>query len=250
MSFEIPAESYDQYMGRFSAPLSPQLVDFAGVRTGQRVLDVGCGPGALTAELVTRVGAEKVAAVDPSESFVEAARARQPGVDIRPASAEKLPYPDDEFDAVLAQLVVHFMADPVGGLREMARVTRPGGVVAACVWDFEGGRGPVSLMWTAAKQLDAAIEDESQLAGSRRGDLVELLEEAGLQEVFEGELAVHLDASFDEWWAPFLSGVGPGGSYVARLDPAHREELRERCRALAPTPFALEAVAWAARGLA
>ncbi len=250
MSFEIPAESYDQYMGRFSAPLSPQLVDFAGVRTGQRVLDVGCGPGALTAELVTRVGAEKVAAVDPSESFVEAARARQPGVDIRPASAEELPYPDDEFDAALAQLVVHFMADPVGGLREMARVTRPGGVVAACVWDFEGDRGPVSLMWTAAKQLDAAIEDESQLAGSRRGDLVELLEEAGLQEVVEGELAVHLDASFDEWWAPFLSGVGPGGSYVAGLDPDHREELRERCRALAPTPFALDAAAWAARGVA
>ena len=251
MSFEVAADAYDQYMGRYSAPLAPQLADLAGVRPGQRVLDVGCGPGALTAELVARLGAESVAAVDPSESFVEAARARRPGVDVRRASAEELPFADDEFDAALAQLVVHFMADPVGGLREMARVSRPGGVVAACVWDFAGARGPVTLMWTAATELDPTAEDESQLAGAHRGQLAELLAEAGLRDVNDAELAVRLDdLSFDEWWAPFTSGVGPGGSYVAGLDPEHREELRERCRALAPTPFTLEAVAWAARGVA
>ena len=250
MSFEVAADAYDGYMGRYSAPLAPQLADFARVGRGQRVLDVGCGPGALTGELVARLGAESVAAVDPSESFVEAARARHPGVDVRHASAEELPFADGEFDAALAQLVVHFMTDPVAGLREMARVTRPGGVVAACVWDFAGARGPVTLMWTAAKELDAASEDESQLAGARRGHLAELFAEAGLQDVSEAELAVRDDMTFEEWWAPFTSGVGPGGSYVAGLDADRREALRERCRALAPTPFAIDAAAWAASGVA
>jgi SAM-dependent methyltransferase len=215
------------------------------------VLDVGCGPGALTGELVARLGAESVAAVDPSESFVQAARVRQPGVDVRQASAEELPFAGDEFDAVLTQLVVHFMTDPVGGLREMARVARPGGVVAACVWDFAGGRGPISLMWTAAKELDPAVDDESELAGARQGALAQLFADAGLRAVSETELAPRTDhVSFDEWWAPFLLGVGPGGAYVAGLDAARREQLRERCRELAPAPFALDAAAWAARGVA
>ena len=117
---------------------------------GRRVLDVGCGPGALTAELVRRVGADSVSAVDPSEPFVAAATERHPGVDVRQGSAEQLPFPDDAFDAALGQLVVHFMADPVAGLTEMARVTRRGGVVAACVWDHAGGGGPLSRFWEAA----------------------------------------------------------------------------------------------------
>ncbi|MFL5647494.1 MAG: class I SAM-dependent methyltransferase, partial [Chloroflexota bacterium] len=137
MSFDVAAEAYDRFMGRYSAQLSSQMADLAGVAIAQRVLDVGCGPGALTAELVKRVGApDRVAAVDPSEPFVAAARARNPGVAIERATAEHLPFDDGRFDAALAQLVVHFMSDPVAGLAEMARVTRPGGVVAACVWDF------------------------------------------------------------------------------------------------------------------
>ena len=154
MSFTVAADSYDRFMGRYSAPLAPQLADLAGVQRGQRALDVGCGPGALTGELVARLGADSVAAADPSEPFVLAARERHPGVDVRHAAAEELPFPDDEFDVALAQLVVHFMADPVAGLREMARVTRPDGVVAGCVWDLAGGRSPISLFWTAARQLD------------------------------------------------------------------------------------------------
>ena len=131
MSFDVAAEAYDRFMGRYSRQLSPQLAELAGVDGGQRVLDVGCGPGALTAELVARVGTAAVSAVDPSEPFVEAARARNPGVEVVQASAEALPFPDRTFDAALAQLVVHFMRDPVAGLAEMARVTRRGGVVAA-----------------------------------------------------------------------------------------------------------------------
>ena len=251
MSFEVAADSYDRFMGRYSVPLAGHLVELAGVRDGMRGVDVGCGPGAVTGELVARLGAGMVAAVDPSEPFVAAARERHPGVDVHLAPAEALPFADDEFDVALAQLVVHFMADPAAGIGEMARVTRPGGTVAASVWDFEGERSPISLFWTAARQLDAAIEDESQLAGARKGHLVELFQVAGLRDVEESELSVRVDhATFDEWWEPFTHGVGPSGVYVAGLDHDRREALRERCRLLAPTPFTLEAVAWAARGVA
>ena len=147
MSFDVAAEKYDRYMGRYSRQLSPQLADLAGVQRGQRALDVGCGPGALTTELVARLGADHVAAVDPSESFVAAARERHPGVAVFKASAEALPFEAGAFDAALAQLVVHFMSDPVAGLTEMGRVTRRGGVVAACVWDHAGVGGPLRHFW-------------------------------------------------------------------------------------------------------
>jgi ubiquinone/menaquinone biosynthesis C-methylase UbiE len=138
MSFVVAADAYDRFMGRYSVPLAPRFADFAAVAPGQHVLDVGCGPGALTAELVKRVGPDAVSAVDPSEPFVAAARERHPGVTVERAAAEQLPFGVGAFDAALAQLVVHFMTDPVAGLREMARVTREGGVVAACVWDLAG----------------------------------------------------------------------------------------------------------------
>src|SRR5829696_4255840 len=177
-------------MGRYSNQLSAQLADYAGVTTGQRVLDVGSGPGALTAELVRRLGADKVAAVDPSEPFVAAARSRHPGVDVQLASAEELPYGADEFDGAIAQLVVHFMSDPRAGLREMARVTKPGGVVAACVWDLAGSRAPISPFWKAVHQLNGEVQDESRFPGARQGHLVELFREAGLSDVEETELTV------------------------------------------------------------
>lgn len=252
MSFDVAAEAYDRFMGRYSQLLSPQLADLAGVRHGQRVLDVGCGPGALTAELVGRLGATAVAAVDPSEPFVDAARTRNPGVDVRRASAEQLPFPDGSFDAVLAQLVVHFMADPVAGLTEMARVTRRDGVVAACVWDHAGDQGPLSSFWQAARVLDPDVEDESQLAGAREGHLAELFDAAGLREIEETAVSSTLEhPSFEEWWEPFTRGVGPAGSYVAKLSAERQAELRETCRRSLPTgAFVLTARAWAARGLA
>jgi len=252
VTFVVAADSYDRFMGRYSEPLAPRLADFAGVTAGQRVLDVGCGPGALTTELVARLGADAVAAVDPSEPFVEAARERHPGVGVQQASAEDLPFEDDVFDAALAQLVVHFMSDPVAGLREMARVTRPGGMVAACVWDHAGGQGPLSPFWAAAHELDHDVVDESKLAGAREGHLEELFDAAGLREVEAEALAVSVEhPTFEEWWEPFTLGVGPAGAHVTGLDPERRAELRERCRALLPEPpFLLTARAWAARGLA
>ena len=179
MSFNVSADAYLRFMGRYSEPLAAQFADLAGVRDGQRVLDVGCGPGALAAELVNRAGAGAVSAVEPSASFVAAARDRLPGVDIRQSAAEQLPFPDTGFDAALAQLVIHFMADPVTGLREMGRVTRTGGVVAACVWDHAGGRGPLSAFWRAVRELDPGADDESGLAGVREGHLAQLFAQAG-----------------------------------------------------------------------
>jgi SAM-dependent methyltransferase len=252
VSFDVPADAYDRFMGRYSVLLSPQLCDLAGIARGQRVLDVGCGPGALTAELVARVGPAAVSAVDPSEPFVAAARARNPKVNVQQAFAEQLPFPDQAFDAALAQLVVHFMSDPVAGLAEMRRVTRQDGVVAACVWDHAGGQGPLSPLWDAARELNPDVADESRLAGSREGDLARLFESAGLREIEETALSVSVEhPTFEEWWEPFTFGVGPAGSYVAGLDSQHQARLRERCRvALPDAPFVLTVRAWTARGVA
>lgn len=251
MTFLVGADAYDRFMGRYSTPLAPQLADFARVEAGQSVLDVGCGPGALTGELVRLLGSASVSAVDPSETFVAAARERHPDVTVQRAAAEQLPFPDQVFDAALAQLVVHFMTDPVLGLCEMGRVVRQEGVVAACVWDHGGDKGPLSLFWAAARMIDPAIKDESQLAGSREGHLGELFNEAGLRNVEEGVLSVQVEhPSFDEWWEPFTLGVGPAGGFVASLDAKGRAKIREQCRKMLPAaPFALEAQAWAARGI-
>ena len=253
MTFAVAADSYDRFMGRYSGPLAPVFADFAGVAEGQRVLDVGCGPGALTAELVRRLGPDSVAAVDPSEPFVVAARERHPGVRVERASSEDLPFPDGAFDAALAQLVVHFMTDPVAGLREMARVSREDGVVAACVWDHApGGQGPLSVFWEAARELDPGLEDESELAGALEGQLGELFDAAGLDDIDEGRIAVSVEhPSFEEWWEPFTLGVGPAGDHAAGLEPEQQAELRERSRQQLPeAPFTLSVRAWAARGLA
>lgn len=252
MSFSVAADDYDRFMGRYSVPLAALFTDFAGVAAGQSALDVGCGPGALTRELVSRLKAAAVSAVDPSESFVTAARKRLPGVSVQLAAAEDLPFEDGRFDAALAQLVVHFMSDPVAGLQEMGRVTRPGGTVAACVWDHAGGHGPLSPLWDAARELDSGVEGESALAGARHGHLAELFEAAALQVTRDDALVVEVQhPSFDEWWAPFTLGVGPAGGYVTGLDPQKRERLKELCRErLPPAPFALSARAWAVRGQA
>jgi SAM-dependent methyltransferase len=177
------------------------------------------------------LGPSAVFAVDPSEPFVAAARERHPGVDVQRAAAEKLPFADGGFDAALAQLVVHFMDDPAAGLAEMARVTRSGGVVAACVWDHGGGEGPLSRFWDAARELDPGVTDESRLAGARQGHLAELLRVVGLCDVEETRLSVAVEhGSFEEWWEPFTFGVGPAGAYLATLDAEHRTRLRDRCR--------------------
>ena len=252
MSFDVPAESYDRFIGRFSRPLAGQFLaalgpdGAAGVR-GSRVLDVGAGTGVLTARLLD-AGAD-VVAVEPSDSFVGALADRHPDVEVVRGAAEDLPFDDGMFDAALAQLVVHFMTDPVVGLREMARVTRPGGTVAACVWDHADG-GPMRAFWTALRELHPETRDERVRAGTREGHLVELFGEAGLVDVRGTLLEVRVPmASFDDWWEPLLLGVGSTAAQVGALDEAGRAELRAACAALLPEgPFELDARAWCAVG--
>ena len=239
-----------RFMGQYSEPLAALFADLPGIRPGQQVLDVGCGPGALTAELARRAAA--VSAVEPSASFAAAVRARLPGADIRQCAAEQLPFADDTFDIAMAQLVVHFMADPVLGLQEMARVTQPGGVVCACVWDHAGARGPLAAFWSAVRDLDPAADDESRLAGVREGHLARLFAQAGLGRTQVTTLTVRVHyASFEQWWEPFTLGVGPAGAYVASLSPERQSALRDQCRRHLPAgPVEISATAWAATGRA
>lgn len=249
MTFDVAADAYGRFMGRYSEPLAEKFADRAGARAGQRALDVGCGPGALTAQLVERLGAGAVWAIDPSPPFVAALRTRFPDVDVRPGVAEDLPFPDDFFDLTLAQLVVHFMSDPVAGLREMARVTVPDGLVAAGVWDHAGGGSPLSTFWRAVRDLDPAVRGESDLAGARKGHLAELCEAAGLRNIEPATLTVVVQfATFADWWDPFTLGVGPPGAYVTQLDDVPRDVLRNRCAELMPpAPFEVAASAWCVR---
>jgi SAM-dependent methyltransferase len=247
VSFNVDSNSYQRFIGRYSEPLAVKFAALADFKPGQDALDVGCGPGALTTQLVERLGQPAVAAIDPSELFVEAVRSRFPQVDVRRGSAEELPFPDDRFDCVLAQLVVHFMTDSVTGLREMARVARPDGVVGACVWDHAGGTGPLAVFWRAVVELDPEAHDESGLNGVREGHLAELFTAAGLRDIDSTVLTVRVGyAGFDEWWETFTLGVGPAGAYVASLDNERRERLRARCAQLLPTnaPFEISAAAW------
>jgi SAM-dependent methyltransferase len=252
-TFDAPAAAYDRLMGRYSAPLAAALVDFAGVGDRTRALDVGCGPGALAAQLARRLGADLVAAVDPSQPFVDACRARLPGVDVRRAPAEALPFGDRAFDAVLSQLVVNFMRDPAAGVREMARVARPAAVVASCVWDYAGEMTLLRAFWDAAREVDpqrgAAADEGAVMPWCGEGDLAELWRGAGLADVRVGALQVSAAyESFEDLWSAFATGVAPSGAFCRSLDEAARAALRaalQRRLGVGDAPLELTARAWA-----
>jgi SAM-dependent methyltransferase len=250
MTFAVSGDAYDRFMGHYSRGLAPAFADFAGVQEGLSALDVGCGSGVLTEELARRLGAAKVAGVDPSPLLAACAE-RVPGAERRQGKAEDLPWPDDTFDAALAQLVIHFMDDPAAGVGEMARVTRPGGVVAACSWDFAGGMEMLRVYWEAARSLDSELVGESGSFGSLE-DLDALWRDLGLEDVHAGPLEVSASyGDFDELWDSFLLGVGPAGEYAASLPSERRAALRDEYhhRLGAPTGgFTLAARSSAARG--
>ena len=249
MSFEVSGDAYDRFMGRYSRELAPVFADFCGVAAGQRVLDVGCGSGVLTEELASRLGAENVAGVDPSP-MLEACAARVPGADLRTGVAEELPWPDDAFDGAVAQLVVHFMDDPRAGVAEMARVVHPGGVVAACTWDFAGGMQLLSAFWEAARAVNPEAASETTFGTLE--ELDELWNAQALEEIELGPLEVSTAyADFDEVWSSFKLGVGPAGQYLVSLEPEAQEAVREEYRRRLGEPagsFELTARSWAARG--
>ena len=192
-------------------------------------------------------GAENVAAIDPAEQFVAACRERNPGADVRQGVAEELPWEDDVFDAALSCLVIAFMRDPDAAMREMARVTRAGGRVGACMWDIAGGgMRMLGLFWGAMKAVKPDTEGELPRAGTSEGDIAERLKAAGLRDVAAGALQVSVDYSgFDDFWEPFTFAVGPSGQAFAKLDDEDKDTVREAIRAELPEgPFSLAVRAW------
>jgi SAM-dependent methyltransferase len=247
-------DAYELYMGRWSRRLAPAYVGFAAVKEGERLLDVGTGTGALAAALAAATSTSEIVGIDPSAGFVEAARAGGSArVRFDVGDAQSLPYPDASFDQVLSLLALNFVPDPGKALREMRRVTRPGGAVSACVWDYADGMESLRLFWDAAVELDpaAAPKHERNMKLCRKGELGELWREAGLAEVREDALVVEQAfSSFDDYWGPFLSGTGPGGAYVVSLDAARRKQLEARLRTrLGGGAFTLKARAWCVHGL-
>jgi SAM-dependent methyltransferase len=246
------AAAYQRFMGRYSDRLAREFARAAGVGEGQDVVDVGCGTGALATVLAEIVGAQHVAGADPSGPFVEQARARVPGADLRVAPAEALPFADAAFDAALSQLVFHFVSDPAAAVREMIRVTRPDGRVAACVWDMTGGMTMIRAFWDADRSTGSSEPGEAERFGGRPGQLANLWRAAGLREVQDETLTVSSDyADFAELWESFLGAVGPIGVRVAALDEQQREELAAALheRLGSPEgPLTLTASAWCAIG--
>lgn len=254
-TFRGSADAYGRLVGRYSPQLAAALMAFAGVEPEMRALDVGCGPGALTAALADRLGTDHVRAADPSEPFVEACRARVPGVDVVVASAEALPFADGEFNAAFSQLVVNFMVDAKAGVREMARVTRSGGVVASCVWDYRGEMTLLRTFWDAARDVDpaaGAADEGAVMRWCTEDELAGLWRGAGLRDVRSAPLVVSASyTGFEDLWSPLLAGIGPAGAFCVSLDEKARAALHDVYRrrlGVGDGPFELTARAWAVAG--
>jgi SAM-dependent methyltransferase len=256
----MPASSdphpYDRHVGRYGEPLARGLIAFARVSPGQCILDVGCGTGKLTAELASVVGAERVAAADVSETALAVCRQRVPAADFRLASAEALPFADADFDVALAQLVVNLVDDPPRAVREMARVVRRGGIVAACFWDDEE-MPLLRSLWDAVRAVApealGGVEEQAQVGLADVAVLGEWWAGAGLRDVTLGEFDVSADyESFDDLWAPFAAGVGHSGKTYVSLDPELRAAVRARAHRTLGSPhgpFRLTAGVHTVRGV-
>jgi SAM-dependent methyltransferase len=256
--FFAGSDAYEQFMGRWSRRLAPEFVKFVSVAEGECFLDVGCGIGALSFAIAETIPSARVTGVDPSESFVHRAQARtrDDRLQFRVGDAQALEFCDDRFDKTVSQLVLSFIPDREKALREMMRVTRRGGVVAAAVWDYGEGMEMLRVFWDEAVALDPAIagRDERNLPLSARGELAALWQVNGFDQIEEQSITVNLSfTSFDDYWQPFLGGQGPAGAYVLSLPQARRIALATKLRdrllsSRNDGPFMLHARAWAVKG--
>jgi ubiquinone/menaquinone biosynthesis C-methylase UbiE len=255
------AEAYEQLMGRWSRRLARPFLDFAGLESGERVLDVGCGTGSLTFTIPQVADIGHVEGIDYSETYVEAARQRNtdPRITITRGDACALPFPDRSFDRALALLVLHFVPESEQALREMSRVTRPGGIVAAAVWDSYGGMPYQRMFWDTAAALDssaAPLRHESYFKPlTRPGEMRALWTEIGLADVTEIPLMIRMDfQNFEDFWRPYAEGEGPLGKYVTGLDADRRTAFENALRAAYEAgepdgPRSFAAVALVCRGV-
>jgi SAM-dependent methyltransferase len=227
MVFDSGDDAYDRFMGRYSTRLAPAFADFAGIHAGQRALDCGAGTGALTTELVSRLGPESVVVAEPSPRFVDGLKAKFPELDVRLAPAEELPWPDGELDAALAQLVIAFVTDAPAAVGELRRVVRKDGVVAICMWDLGGGMEMLASIGRARQVVtDEPVGDET-MTNWRPEEMTGLLEGAGLHDIVFETLEVESEYSdYDEFWSALLGGVGPAGAFLLTLDAEGKEKMR------------------------
>ena len=252
-------EAYDVFMGRWSDRLAPLLVQFAGVTDGDDVLDVGSGTGSLTAAVAAAAPSSRIVGIDRSEPYVAVARARHRSQQVRfeVGDAQQLRFEDASFDRTLSLLSLNFVPDPEKALAEMIRVTRPGGAVAAAVWDYGEGMEMLRAFWDEAVALAprADRKDERHMPFSRCGELPTLWRTHHLQDVCDTPLTIETQfSSFEDYWSPFLQQQGPAGAQVATLSPSDRErlqlKLRQRLLGERPNgPITLHARAWAVRGV-
>jgi SAM-dependent methyltransferase len=252
-TFEAPAETYDRHVGRYTPSLARAHVRLLDIHKRDDVLEVGCGPGALTEVLANAVGESRVCAVDPSEPSVEACRLRLPEADVRVATAEDLPDFGREFSTATSQLVLDVMSDADAGVAAMRSAVKTGGMVASVVWDYRSGMRMLRVFWDAALELDRDAPDEGRTTPHcTPAGLRALWRRAGLDHVETGQLVVEARyPDFDDFWAPFPTGIAPSGAYCASLDEDHREALRTlvfRYLGSPERPFVLDARAWYVRG--
>ena len=249
---------YERFMGRWSCQLAPAYVRFAGVKNGDRVLDIGTGTGSLAATLEATLPESEIVGVDPSEGFITYAQknAKSTRAHFEVGDAQALKFNDASFDDALALLVMNFVPDHRKAVTEMRRVTRPQGKVSACVWDYDGGMQMLRFFWDEAVAFDPAIEpkDERHMKLSHQGQLSALWSDAGLVNIKEEPLTIEQAySSFNDYWEPFTKGAGPGGAYVVSLSQDRREQLEARVRKRLlgdrdDGPFKLTATAWCVRG--
>jgi SAM-dependent methyltransferase len=251
-------EAYERFMGRWSRAVAASFVHFAGVQNGDAVLDVGCGTGAVAAAVAAMSPSSRVVGIDLAADAVAFAAARHAGAQVQfeVGDAQRLRFAQGSFTSALSLLNLNFIPDPKKALQEMARVTKPGGTVAAAVWDYARGMEMLRVFWDEAVALspEADAKDERHMPLSGAGELAALFREQLLEDIVSDALTIETRfASFDEYWLPFLEKQGPAGAYAAALPATDAERLRRqlRVRLLGPgpdAPIVLRARAWAVRG--
>jgi len=255
--FSVSA-GYERFMGRWSRLLAPAYIAFAGVKDGDRVLDVGTGTGALASALEAATTSSEIVGIDPSAGFINYAKknVKSGRASFEVGDAQALRFADESFDQTMALLVMNFVPDHNKAIVEMRRVTRPQGVVSACVWDYNAGMEMLRFFWDEVVALEPVMapKDERNMKLSREGQLGELWKKAGLVNVQEKPLVIEQAyTSFDDYWGPFLKGAGPGGAYVVSLSDERRRQLETRMRKRLlgnrdDGAFVLKAQAWCVRG--